>query len=181
VRYFATAMTGELHHLLMTQSLIGKGLPAQQPDEMGTRAALATNSSLISDGCASPFSSPRSNAISSGCWAGGHPLQMGTGGGRRGALFCHGDDRRTASSADDAIGCPAARNTPPAPAGRPPAAASLRRASRWNPRPVVAEGVWIIPGLKIEQDGDFNVMRGEETQLLGACRWCSSPVIAVAK
>ena len=32
----------------------------------------------------------------------------------------------------------------------------------------VAEGVWIIPGLKIEQDGDFNVMRGEETQLLGA-------------
>lgn len=34
----------------------------------------------------------------------------------------------------------------------------------------VAEGVWIIPGLKIEQDGDFNVMRGEETQLLGACQ-----------
>jgi 2-dehydro-3-deoxygalactonokinase len=33
VRHFATAMTGELHHLLMTQSLIGKGLPAQQPDE----------------------------------------------------------------------------------------------------------------------------------------------------
>ncbi|MBZ4231169.1 2-dehydro-3-deoxygalactonokinase, partial [Mycobacterium tuberculosis] len=33
VRQFATAMTGELHHLLMTQSLIGKGLPAQQPDD----------------------------------------------------------------------------------------------------------------------------------------------------
>ncbi|STV96404.1 2-dehydro-3-deoxygalactonokinase [Klebsiella michiganensis] len=27
VRHFTTAMTGELHHLLMTQSLIGKGLP----------------------------------------------------------------------------------------------------------------------------------------------------------
>ena len=37
----------------------------------------------------------------------------------------------------------------------------------------VAEGVWIIPGLKIEQDGDFNVMRGEETQLLGA--WQLAP------
>lgn len=35
----------------------------------------------------------------------------------------------------------------------------------------VAEGVWIIPGLKIEQDGDFNVMRGEETQLLGPASW----------
>jgi 2-keto-3-deoxy-galactonokinase len=34
-------------------------------------------------------------------------------------------------------------------------------------RCAVAEGVWIIPGLKIEQDGEFNVMRGEETQLLG--------------
>nr|VXZ89004.1 2-keto-3-deoxy-galactonokinase [Klebsiella pneumoniae] len=33
MRHFATAMTGELHHLLMTQSLIGKGLPAQQPDD----------------------------------------------------------------------------------------------------------------------------------------------------
>jgi 2-dehydro-3-deoxygalactonokinase len=33
VRHFATAMTGELHHLLLTQSLIGKGLPDQQPDE----------------------------------------------------------------------------------------------------------------------------------------------------
>ena len=33
VRHFVTAMTGELHHLLMTQSLLGKGLPAQQPDE----------------------------------------------------------------------------------------------------------------------------------------------------
>lgn len=33
VRHFATAMTGELHHLLMAQSLLGKGLPAQQTDE----------------------------------------------------------------------------------------------------------------------------------------------------
>jgi 2-keto-3-deoxy-galactonokinase len=31
VRHFATAMTGELHHLLMTQSLIGKGcLPSSR-------------------------------------------------------------------------------------------------------------------------------------------------------
>ncbi|PLM50386.1 2-oxo-3-deoxygalactonate kinase, partial [Klebsiella michiganensis] len=35
-------------------------------------------------------------------------------------------------------------------------------------RCAVAEGVWIIPGLKIAQGGEFNVMRGEETQLLGA-------------
>ncbi len=32
----------------------------------------------------------------------------------------------------------------------------------------VAENVWIVPGLKLERDGEFNVMRGEETQLLGA-------------
>jgi 2-dehydro-3-deoxygalactonokinase len=32
VTRFDTAMTGELHHLLMTHSLIGKGLPAQQND-----------------------------------------------------------------------------------------------------------------------------------------------------
>ncbi|VUS38429.1 2-dehydro-3-deoxygalactonokinase [Klebsiella huaxiensis] len=37
----------------------------------------------------------------------------------------------------------------------------------------VAEGVWIIPGLKIEQAGEYNVMRGEETQLLGA--WQLAP------
>jgi 2-dehydro-3-deoxygalactonokinase len=37
----------------------------------------------------------------------------------------------------------------------------------------VAEGVWIIPGLKIEQVGEYNVMRGEETQLLGA--WQLAP------
>lgn len=37
----------------------------------------------------------------------------------------------------------------------------------------VAEGVWIIPGLKIEQTGEYNVMRGEETQLLGA--WQLAP------
>lgn len=38
-------------------------------------------------------------------------------------------------------------------------------------RCAVAEGVWIIPGLKIAQDGEFNVMRGEETQLLGLWSW----------
>jgi len=37
----------------------------------------------------------------------------------------------------------------------------------------VADGVWIIPGLKVEQPGDYNVMRGEETQLLGA--WHLAP------
>lgn len=45
-------MTGELHHLLMTQSLIGKGLPAQQPDdaafERGLEKGLA-QPSLISE------------------------------------------------------------------------------------------------------------------------------------
>ncbi|TCW12958.1 2-dehydro-3-deoxygalactonokinase [Raoultella sp. BIGb0138] len=34
----------------------------------------------------------------------------------------------------------------------------------------VAEAVWIVPGLKVEQAGDYNVMRGEETQLLGAAQ-----------
>ncbi|HBY9607637.1 TPA: 2-dehydro-3-deoxygalactonokinase [Klebsiella pneumoniae] len=52
VRQFAMAMTGELHHLLMTQSLIGKGLPAQQPDdaafERGLEKGLA-QPSLISE------------------------------------------------------------------------------------------------------------------------------------
>lgn len=52
MRHFATAMTGELHHLLMTQSLIGKGLPAQQPDdaafERGLEKGLA-QPSLISE------------------------------------------------------------------------------------------------------------------------------------
>jgi 2-dehydro-3-deoxygalactonokinase len=33
VRHFATAMTGELHHLLLNHSLLGQQLPAQQPDE----------------------------------------------------------------------------------------------------------------------------------------------------
>lgn len=32
----------------------------------------------------------------------------------------------------------------------------------------VADNVWIIPGLKVQRDGVCNVMRGEETQLLGA-------------
>ena len=52
VRHFTTAMTGELHHLLMTQSLIGKGLPAQQADEaafeQGLEKGLA-QPSLISE------------------------------------------------------------------------------------------------------------------------------------
>ena len=33
VRQFATAMTGELHHLLLNHSLLGQQLPAQLPDE----------------------------------------------------------------------------------------------------------------------------------------------------
>ncbi|MBS0929581.1 2-dehydro-3-deoxygalactonokinase [Klebsiella michiganensis] len=52
VRHFATAMTGELHHLLMTQSLIGKGLPAQQPDEAAFERGLEkglAQPSLISE------------------------------------------------------------------------------------------------------------------------------------
>lgn len=32
----------------------------------------------------------------------------------------------------------------------------------------VAEKVWIVPGLKVAQATDYDVMRGEETQLLGA-------------
>ncbi|EIV6851718.1 2-dehydro-3-deoxygalactonokinase [Klebsiella aerogenes] len=32
----------------------------------------------------------------------------------------------------------------------------------------VAENVWIVPGLKVAQAADYDVMRGEETQLLGA-------------
>lgn len=32
----------------------------------------------------------------------------------------------------------------------------------------VAKNVWIVPGLKLERENEFNVMRGEETQLLGA-------------
>ena len=32
----------------------------------------------------------------------------------------------------------------------------------------VAEQVWIVPGVKREGAGEYNVMRGEETQLLGA-------------
>ena len=32
----------------------------------------------------------------------------------------------------------------------------------------VAEKVWIVPGLKVAQAADYDVMRGEETQLLGA-------------
>lgn len=40
VQQFATAMTGELHHLLMSHSLIGKGLPAQQDDARAFQAGL---------------------------------------------------------------------------------------------------------------------------------------------
>lgn len=32
----------------------------------------------------------------------------------------------------------------------------------------VADGVWIVPGLSVCGDDNHNVMRGEETQLLGA-------------
>lgn len=39
---FRTAMTGELHHLLMNSSLIGKGLPQQQPATEVFRQALHT-------------------------------------------------------------------------------------------------------------------------------------------
>lgn len=42
LRDFRTAMTGELHHLLMNHSLIGKGLPEQQPDADVFRLALET-------------------------------------------------------------------------------------------------------------------------------------------
>ncbi|TPG55600.1 2-dehydro-3-deoxygalactonokinase [Ewingella americana] len=42
VRDFRTAMTGELHHLLMNHSLIGKGLPEQQPAADVFRLALET-------------------------------------------------------------------------------------------------------------------------------------------
>lgn len=34
----------------------------------------------------------------------------------------------------------------------------------------VEERVWIVPGLKLEREGEYGVMRGEETQLLGAMR-----------
>lgn len=40
IRDFRTAMTGELHHLLMNHSLIGKGLPEQQPASDVFRQAL---------------------------------------------------------------------------------------------------------------------------------------------
>lgn len=37
---FSTAMTGELHHVLMTHSLIGKGLPEQSEDPLAFQAGL---------------------------------------------------------------------------------------------------------------------------------------------
>ncbi len=77
VRQFATAMTGELHYLLMTQSLIGKGLPAQQPDdaafERGLEKGLA-QPSLISElfvagppGCWEVWRRAQSAITSPGC------------------------------------------------------------------------------------------------------------------
>ena len=38
----------------------------------------------------------------------------------------------------------------------------------------VADQVWIVPGLKWARDGEYNVMRGEETQLLGAMQLAPS-------
>ncbi|EFE95336.1 2-keto-3-deoxy-galactonokinase [Serratia odorifera] len=58
----------------------------------------------------------------------------------------------------------------------------------------VDENVWIVPGLKTVRDGACNVMRGEETQLLGAaqlspascyvlpgthCKWVWSPQASI--
>lgn len=40
VREFATAMTGELHYLLMNHSLIGKGLPEQRANDDAVQAGL---------------------------------------------------------------------------------------------------------------------------------------------
>ncbi len=37
----------------------------------------------------------------------------------------------------------------------------------------VEENVWIVPGVSIASEGDLNIMRGEETQLLGA--WLDAP------
>ncbi|MDC9581343.1 2-dehydro-3-deoxygalactonokinase [Xenorhabdus sp. PR6a] len=38
----------------------------------------------------------------------------------------------------------------------------------------VTEQVWIVPGLSIEREDNINVMRGEETQLLGVCHFAPS-------
>lgn len=40
----------------------------------------------------------------------------------------------------------------------------------------VDDNVWIIPGLCVSRDDNHNVMRGEETQLLGACTLSPSSV-----
>ncbi|WP_133623597.1 2-dehydro-3-deoxygalactonokinase [Erwinia sp. LJJL01] len=42
---FRTVMTGELHHLLLTQSLVGAGLPEQREDRAAFRDGLAIGSS----------------------------------------------------------------------------------------------------------------------------------------
>lgn len=44
IRDFRTVMTGELHHLLLTHSLIGAGLPVQQDSPQAFRAGLETGS-----------------------------------------------------------------------------------------------------------------------------------------
>jgi 2-dehydro-3-deoxygalactonokinase len=40
----------------------------------------------------------------------------------------------------------------------------------------VADNVWIIPGLSVSRDDNHNVMRGEETQLLGARQLAPAPL-----
>ncbi len=40
VNNFSTAMTGEIHHVLMNHSLIGKGLPEQRDDNLAFQAGL---------------------------------------------------------------------------------------------------------------------------------------------
>jgi 2-dehydro-3-deoxygalactonokinase len=38
----------------------------------------------------------------------------------------------------------------------------------WRAVNAVGDNIWIIPGLCVSRDDNHNVMRGEETQLLGA-------------
>lgn len=45
---FRTVMTGELHHVLLNHSLLGAGLPAQQPDAEAFRQGLETGASDVS-------------------------------------------------------------------------------------------------------------------------------------
>ncbi|MGL4723341.1 MAG: 2-dehydro-3-deoxygalactonokinase [Scandinavium sp.] len=52
IQHFSTVMTGELFHLLLNQSLIGKGLPQQQADDeafqRGLKRGLTTSSPVAS-------------------------------------------------------------------------------------------------------------------------------------